>query len=144
MMTTSRTPAVLSLAIVVAVTLVSCGGDSEGTDGSETSQDEICADVQTLSDAIDSVDSAEGEDDLMAAFDAAADAGDAMRATAPADLSDDVDLIAEGLRVFADADADAGGEAQEALDRLDPEALGAASDRFEEYAEESCDVDFAS
>ncbi len=138
-MKTSRTSAALSLAVLGALTLVSCGGGSEGGD-SEASQEEICADVQGFADAVGTVDASESQEDALAAFDGAADAADALRDSAPAEISDDVALLADGLRTLSDAET--GEEVGAALEELDQDALDAASDRFETYADETCGIDF--
>lgn len=134
---TSRSAVALSFAVAGALSLVSCSDD--GGDG-EASQEEICADVQSFADAIENIDASENQDDALVAFDQAADAAEAMSDTAPGEISDDVDLLATGLRALATAETDE--EVGEALETLDQDALDAAGERFEAYSAETCDIDF--
>lgn len=134
MMKTPRTSVALSFAVVGALALVSCGDDPEA------SREEICADVQNFADAIRNIDGSESQDEARAAFDEAADAAEAMSDTAPSEISDEVDLLATGLRALAIAETDA--EVSDALETLDQEALDEAGDRFEAFADETCGIDF--
>lgn len=137
-MITSRTLA--SLSVVGALALVSCAsGSDSGGDGAEASQEEICADVQSFSDAVAVVDGSENQDDALAAFDGAADAAGALSESVPAELTADVDLLAAALRTLADAETDE--DVAAALQQLEEEELDAAGDRFGAYADEACGVE---
>lgn len=135
--TTTRTAVALSFAVAGALSLVSCSDDGEDA---EVSQEEICADVQDFADAIENIEASESQDDALVAFDQAADAAEAMSDTAPSAISDEVELLASGLRALAAAETDE--EVGEALETLDQDALDAAGDRFEAFSDETCGIDF--
>ena len=130
-----HTPVVLSLAFVGALALPACGG----SDSSEASEEQICADVQSLADAVDAISGATSEEEGFELIDSASDAAQDMAKTAPDEIKADVELLAEGFAALAEAGDDESAEA--ALEGLDEEALDAAGDKFEQFASDTCDID---
>jgi len=130
-----RTPAVLALAFVGALALSACGG----SDSSEATDEQICADVQSLDDAVDAIATATSEDEAIQLLSDASDAAQDMVKTAPAEVKADVEVLAQGFAALAGATS--GESADEALADVDEEVLGVAGDNFEQFASETCGIE---
>ncbi len=130
-----HTPALVSLALVGALALSACGG----SESSGASDEQICADVQRLGDAVDAMDGATTQEEAFDLLDGTAEAAGDMVESAPDEIKADVELLAEGFRALADAGD--GESAAAVLDGLDEEALSAAGDNFEQFANDTCDIE---
>lgn len=134
-MNTSRKTPIISALIVGAMALAACGGSDDASNA------DPCEVAQTVADAFAEGESADSDEDVIAALGTFATSIENLAKAAPDEFKADFEFLADATRQLADTDPEAG-PTDEVLAIVDGPEYDAAGERLEEYVQGTCGLDF--